>query len=195
MPDTASALEQMGAAVVKPVAPLIAQRFLSPIDREAARKRWQLADDARVVLVNGGSWGVGPVLAAASRLTDDADVVLVLSGRSETLAARLRHVAGVRAVPWTDDVPGLLAAADVVVDNAGGTTCWEALAVGKPIVVYRPIAGHGRINAEALQREHLATSATTDDELHEAVRIATPPSAAPGVFAGERAIDVLGTLL
>jgi UDP-N-acetylglucosamine:LPS N-acetylglucosamine transferase len=195
MPDTAAALEEMGAAVVKPVAPLIAQQFFEPIDPEAARKRWQLAGDARVVLVNGGSWGVGPVLAAATRLTEDADVVLVLSGHSERLAARLRHVAGVRAVPWTEDVPGLLAAADVVVDNAGGTTCWEALAVGKPIVVYRPIAGHGRINADALQRTRLATSATSDDELHEAVRLAAPPSAAVEVFAGARAIDVLGTLI
>jgi UDP-N-acetylglucosamine:LPS N-acetylglucosamine transferase len=194
MSDTAAALESMGAAVVKPVAPLIASRFLEPIDRVAARQRWHLADAARVVLVNGGSWGVGPVVAAARRLTDDADVVLVLSGHSTKLADQLRHVAGVRAVPWTSDVPGLLAAVDVVVDNAGGTTCWEALAVGKPIVVYRPIAGHGRINAVALARTRLATCATTDDELHEAVATATPPTAAPAIFAGERAIDVLGTL-
>jgi UDP-N-acetylglucosamine:LPS N-acetylglucosamine transferase len=194
MPDTAAALEDMGAAVVKPVAPLIAQRFLSPVDRTAARQRWQLASDARVVLVNGGSWGVGPVVAAARRLADSADVVLVLTGRSTKLADRIGHVAGVRPAPWTNDVPGLLAASDVVVDNAGGTTCWEALAVGKPIVVYRPIAGHGRINAEALARTGLAVCATTDEELHAAVHTATPPAAAPAVFAGERAIDVLSTL-
>lgn len=195
MSDTASALEQMGAAVVKPVAPLIAQRFLEPIDRSAARRRLKLADDARVVLVNGGSWGVGRVVAAARRLTVDADVVLVLTGHGARLADRVGSVSGAQPVPWTRDVPGVLAAADVVVDNAGGTTCWEALAVGKPIVVYRPIAGHGRINADALQRTGLATRATTADELHAAVMAATPPPGALVVFAGARAIDVVGTMV
>ncbi len=194
MPDTAAALEEMGADVVKPVAPLIAAKYCEPVDRAAARRRWNLADEARVVLVNGGSWGVGQVVNAARRLTEAVDVVLVLTGRSTRLAARLAGIDKVRAVPWTTDVLGLLAAADVVVDNAGGTTCWEALAVGKPTVVYRPIAGHGRINAVVLERTGLATCTTDDTQLLDAVRRAQPPRAAADVFAGERAIDVIGTL-
>ena len=194
MPDTAAALEDMGAEVVKPVAPLIATKYLEAVDRADARRRWHLADDARVVLVNGGSWGVGEVVSAARRLTKAADVVEVLTGHSARLASRLAGIERVRAVPWTPDVIGLLTAADVVVDNAGGTTCWEALAVGKPVVVYRPIAGHGRINADVLERAGLARSATTEADLLEAVRQAEPPAAAADVFAGARAADVIGTL-
>jgi UDP-N-acetylglucosamine:LPS N-acetylglucosamine transferase len=194
MPDTAAALEDMGADVVKPVAPLIAAKYLEPFDRAAARERWHLDEAARVVLVNGGSWGVGEIVAAAKRLTEAVDVVQVLTGRSTRLATKLAGIERVRAVPWTPDVAGLLAAADVVVDNAGGTTCWEALAMGKPTVVYRPIAGHGRLNAVVLERTGLATCATTDDRLLEAVRRAQPPRGAAEVFAGERAIDVIGTL-
>ncbi|HVX69752.1 MAG TPA: glycosyltransferase [Mycobacteriales bacterium] len=194
MADTAAGLEDMGAEVVKPVAPLIAAKYLEAVDRADARRRWHLADDARVVLVNGGSWGVGEVVAAARRLTGAADVVQVLTGRSPRLASRLAGIEKVRAVPWTSDVIGLLTAADVVVDNAGGTTCWEALAVGKPVVVYRPIAGHGRINAVALEHAGLATSAMTDADLIDAVRRAEPPRAAREVFAGARASDVIGTL-
>ncbi|HWC35155.1 MAG TPA: glycosyltransferase [Mycobacteriales bacterium] len=195
MPDTAAALEQMGAETVKPVAPLIAAKYLEPVDRAAARRRWQLRDEAHVVLVNGGSWGVGEVVAAAGRLTTAADVVMVLSGRSRRLVQRLGGIPKVRAVPWTSDVIGLLAAADVVVDNAGGTTCWEALAVGKPVVVHRPIAGHGKINAVVLERTGLATCARSDGELLDAVRRAEPPAGAAEIFAGARAIDVLGTML
>jgi UDP-N-acetylglucosamine:LPS N-acetylglucosamine transferase len=195
MPDTAAALEEMGADTVKPVAPLIAARFFEPVDRAEARHRWNLDADARVVLVNGGSWGVGHVVHAAKRLTEVADVVQVLTGRSTRLSSRLAGIERVRAVPWTSDVVGLLAAADVVVDNAGGTTCWEALAVGRPTVVYRPIAGHGRINAIVLERTRLATCTTTDAELLDAVRRAEPPRGAAEVFAGERAIDVIRTLL
>ncbi len=194
MPDTASALEDMGAEVVKPVAPLIAAKYTQPADRSDARRRWQLREDARVVLVNGGSWGVGQVEAAARLLAEAADVVLVLTGRSVRLASRLSRIEKVRPIPWTGDVVGLLAAADVVVDNAGGTTCWEALAMGKPTVVYRPIAGHGRINAVVLERSGLATCTSSGPELVDAVRRAEPPRDAGAVFGGARAIDVLSTL-
>lgn len=194
MPDTAAALEDMGAPAVKPVAPLIASKYMQPADRAEARRRWHLADDERVVLVNGGSWGVGEVIAAAKRLTEVADVVQVLTGRSGRLAAGLAGIEKVKPVPWTTDVVGLLAAADVVVDNAGGTTCWEALAMGKPTIVYRPIAGHGRINAVVLERTGLAACATDDAGLLDAVRRAEPPRGAAEVFAGARAIDVLETL-
>ncbi|HVW79602.1 MAG TPA: glycosyltransferase [Mycobacteriales bacterium] len=194
MGPTAAALEEMGAEVVKPIAPLIADRYLQPVDRAAARERWEIAPDARVVLVNGGSWGVGEVVAAARQLTAAADLVLVLCGHSQRLARRIGHVPGARAVPWTSDVIGVLASADVVVDNAGGTTCWEALAVGKPTVLYRPIAGHGRLNAEALQQAGLARWATTPADLMAAVRAARAPVDAHGVFGSERAIDVLNTL-
>jgi UDP-N-acetylglucosamine:LPS N-acetylglucosamine transferase len=194
MADTAAALEGMGAETVKPIAPLIAAKYLEPFDRVAARERWHLDEGARVVLVNGGSWGVGEIVAAAKLLTEAADVVQVLTGRSARLAAKLAGIEKVRAVPWTSDVVGLLAAADVVVDNAGGTTCWEALAMGKPTVVYRPIAGHGRINAMVLARTGLASCATTDAGLLEAVRRAEPPHGAAELFTAERAIDVIGTL-
>lgn len=66
--------------------------------------------------------------------------------------------------------------------------------MGKPTVVYRPIAGHGRINAIVLERTGLATCAISDAELLDAVRSATPPHAAAEVFAGARAIDVIATL-
>ncbi|HWA67653.1 MAG TPA: glycosyltransferase [Mycobacteriales bacterium] len=194
MSATAAELEEMSAAVVKPITPLVAQRYLEPVDRDAARQRWAIAPHERVVLVNGGSWGVGEVVTAARQLTAAADQVLVLCGRSRRLSRRIAAVPGARAVPWTSDVVGLLAAADVVVDNAGGTTCWEALAVGRPTVLYRPIAGHGRLNADALQRAGLARWAASPAELMVAVRDARPPVEAAAVFGCERAIDVLDTL-
>jgi UDP-N-acetylglucosamine:LPS N-acetylglucosamine transferase len=194
MGTTAAALEKMGAEVVKPIAPLVAARYLVPVDRQAARQRWDIAAEARVVVVNGGSWGVGEVVSAARQLSGGADLVLVLCGHAQRLARRIDRLPGARAIPWTDDVIGVLTAADVIVDNAGGTTCWEALAVGRPTVVYRPIAGHGRLNAVALQEAGLARCAKTPVELLAAVRDARPPTDAAAVFGCERAIDVLDTL-
>ena len=56
------------------------------------------------------------------------------------------------ALGWRDDVPDLMAAADVLVHNAGGLSCTEALVAGLPVVTYRPIPGHGRANAAVLAR-------------------------------------------
>jgi UDP-N-acetylglucosamine:LPS N-acetylglucosamine transferase len=197
MSQTASDLESMGAEVVKTVVPLIGERYLAGADsddRAAARRRWDLAADARVVLVNGGSWGVGHLVRTATRLTEAADVVMVLCGKSERLRKRLATIPKVRAIPWTPDVIGLLASCDVMIDNAGGTTCWEALAMGCAIVVHRPIAGHGRLNATVLDEAGLAPYTRTDRELIEAVRTAAPAARASEIFAGEHGIDLIESL-
>ncbi|HEX3908563.1 MAG TPA: glycosyltransferase [Mycobacteriales bacterium] len=187
LPQAAAALRAWGAAGVSTVAPLVA---IGPaVDRAPARRRWSLADRARVALVNGGSWGVGEAAATARTLAAAGMVPIVLCGRSSRLAGHVAQVPGARAVPWTDDVPGLLAAADVVVDNAGGTTCWEALAAGRPVVVHRPIGGHGRLNAAALADAGLARWTADDASLRIAVQQAVPSPAAAAVFAAPDAAD------
>ncbi|MDT7743723.1 MAG: hypothetical protein QOE59_2801, partial [Actinomycetota bacterium] len=70
-----------------------------------------------------------------------------------------------RALGWVDDVPRLLAAADVVVHNAGGLACWEALAVGRPVVSYRVLPGYGEANAAALEAAGTVPWARTRDDL------------------------------
>jgi UDP-N-acetylglucosamine:LPS N-acetylglucosamine transferase len=80
----------------------------------------------------------------------------VVCGRNQLLADQLRadgieHVHG-----WTDDMPGLMHACDVLVQNAGGLTSLEALACGLPVASYRCIPGHGQTNAAALDEAGLA---------------------------------------
>jgi UDP-N-acetylglucosamine:LPS N-acetylglucosamine transferase len=70
-----------------------------------------------------------------------------------------------RAIGWTDEVATWLTAADVLVDSAGGTTCWEALVAHRPVVLHRPLAGHGRLNATTLQQAGLARVTWTAAEL------------------------------
>jgi UDP-N-acetylglucosamine:LPS N-acetylglucosamine transferase len=73
-------------------------------------------------------------------------------------------------------MPAYTIAADVVVTNAGGATGLEALACGRPVLMHRPIAAHGRANAQLMADAGLAMVCETDGELGDAVRelIATP---------------------
>jgi UDP-N-acetylglucosamine:LPS N-acetylglucosamine transferase len=62
-----------------------------------------------------------------------------------------------------------MAAADVVVENAGGLTSLEAFAAGVPIVTYRPIPGHGRDNVKGMLAAGVTTSPADDAGLLEAL--------------------------
>ncbi|MEU4929759.1 glycosyltransferase [Streptomyces yokosukanensis] len=142
-----------GARDVRVCGPVADPRF-RPCDAEQralARTAFGLPGRAPLALLVAGSWGVGPVREVARELRDCGAVVpVVVCGRNEALAEQLRadgieHVHG-----WVDDMPGLMHAADVLVQNAGGLTSLEALASGLPVASYRCIPGHGLTNAAAL---------------------------------------------
>jgi UDP-N-acetylglucosamine:LPS N-acetylglucosamine transferase len=71
-----------------------------------------------------------------------------------------------------------MADADCVIQNAGGITSLEALAVGTPILTYRPIPGHGVTNAQALHRAHRIPYVTSCEALASALRGALSPQTA-----------------
>src|SRR6476646_10341596 len=79
---------------------------------------------------------------------------VVVCGRNERLrrelAARGEPPDRLRVLGWTDDMPGWITASDIVIGNAGGATGLEAMACGRPVIMFDPIAGHGRANAELM---------------------------------------------
>jgi UDP-N-acetylglucosamine:LPS N-acetylglucosamine transferase len=171
---TGQRLAAMGARGVRVVEPVLRPEFRDPPGRAAARDKLRLPARRRIVLVTAGSWAVGglPRTLAAVRGADDT-LVVVLCGRDETLRAQLRTMDDVLGVGWTSDVVAYLCAADVVVDNAGGLTCWEALACGTPVVLFQPLVGHGRVNVATLDELGLATWAHGRAEL---ARLLTRPA-------------------
>lgn len=162
-------------AAVAVAAPPVVDTF-RPGDRAAARAEFDLPADGFVALVSCGSLGFGSVESAARALVDaDPRVhVVVACGRNDAL--RERVLAGgdaggrLRALGWTDRMAPLTVASDVVVTNAGGATSLEALACGRAVLMYRPIAAHGRANAELMAHAGLAEVCADEDALAGAVR-------------------------
>jgi UDP-N-acetylglucosamine:LPS N-acetylglucosamine transferase len=163
-------VQPAGAAAgidVTVVQPLVSSAFSAPpsTSRRQARQRFGLPPDGRLALIVAGAWGAGDVAATAADVGATGFVQpVVVCGRNEALYHRLRrtcdHVFG-----WVDDMPTLMRAVDVVVENAGGLTCHEALACGVPVVTYRPIPGHGRANASILARSGLTRWVPTSEQL------------------------------
>ncbi|MCD2195788.1 glycosyltransferase [Actinomycetospora endophytica] len=151
--------------------PLSARDFAAPTrGRQDVRAELGLPDDAPVALISAGSLGMGSVPRTVHDLLAHPRLhVVVLCGRNTTLARRLGRLERVVALGWRDDVAALMGAADVLIHNAGGLSLTEALAAALPAVTYRPIAGHGRANAEVLDRSGIAPWPRSAAALAEAV--------------------------
>jgi UDP-N-acetylglucosamine:LPS N-acetylglucosamine transferase len=165
-------------ADVRVAPPAVDPRF-RPGDRAGARKALGLRGDAFVVLVTGGSLafgGLGSVVDAVLAGDDGAGQVqaVVLCGRNTRLKARLdargEPAERLTALGWTDRVPDLLTAADLVLTTAGGMIATEALAVGTPVLFAAPVPGHGRAGAQMTADAGLALVCPRPADVTGAVR-------------------------
>jgi UDP-N-acetylglucosamine:LPS N-acetylglucosamine transferase len=174
-----------GRGSVQLVSPLISAEFLASRCPEEARRALGLPEQGRVVVVSGGGWGVGDIAGAVREFTKVPEVgaIVCLAGRNESLAERLRRTFGdeprVHIYGFTDRMPEILAAADVLVHSTGGVTCLEAMAAGTPVVSYGLPVGHARINTRAMAALDLLRLANDTTELREHVQasFAEEPSA------------------
>lgn len=170
LPATAARLARFGARRVGVSPPVLRAEFADPPTRAEARARLGLPLGSPVVLLNAGAWAAGGVESTVDAVRRVPGIVaVVLCGRNETYFSRMSARDGVRAVAWTPEMASYLAAADLVIDNAGGQTCWEALSCGTPVLLYRPLPGHGRLNAAALEEAGLARWLHDAEELAAAL--------------------------
>jgi len=133
------------AVVTAPVRPA----FYHPPEVADARARLGVPVDATCVLLMSGGWGIGPLDRLAGALASAGCHVLAVGGANERLVARLRDAArrDVRVHPfgYTDRIPELMTASDVVLTSSGDT-CREARVVGRRLVLFDVVPGHGREN-------------------------------------------------
>jgi UDP-N-acetylglucosamine:LPS N-acetylglucosamine transferase len=144
------------------VPPPVRPSFFDPPDRGTARRALGIDPDVPTVLLMAGGWGLAPLQGAAEALAADGSHVLAVAGANPVLQKRLAASAtrfssldgraGITAFGFTDQVPTLMAAADVVVTSPG-QTCHEARVVERPLVVLDVVPGHGRENL-LLELEH-----------------------------------------
>ncbi|MDG3016787.1 MGDG synthase family glycosyltransferase [Speluncibacter jeojiensis] len=164
-----------GTAAIAP-GPVVDPRFLRAPGPEPGRTALGLAPGEDAVLISTGSWGVGdPVEIVATLARIERVRPVVLCGNNARLRERVASVPGALALGWRDDVPELLAAAAVVVDNAGGSMCMEAFASRVPVVGHRPIPGHGGPVVRALADDGLVRYAADDTALTAAVEALRQP--------------------
>lgn len=146
-----------GRAVVTTGIP-VHPAFSARPTRKAARKMLSLPSAAPIVLVSGGSQGLGDLRAIVPLLlrSNPRLHALVLCGRNDALRRILsadQNTGGrlrVFGAQPPDMVAALLAAANIFVGKAGGVSCAESLACGVPLVIVGAFPGQEQANARYL---------------------------------------------
>lgn len=141
----------------------LAPEFAAPINRRVAREsaclRLDLDPELPIVLVSGGSEGLGRPDLVASRILaiGGLDVqVIVLAGRSAVLRRRCMALPDwkngegrLRVLGWTSAIREMMEAADVLVSKPGHTFD-EAIATELPMVVLPPPPGSEQVQFRLL---------------------------------------------
>jgi processive 1,2-diacylglycerol beta-glucosyltransferase len=181
-----------GAGSAQLVSPLISAEFSQPHCPLQSRRALGLPEEGRMVVVSGGGWGVGDVTGAVRELLREPEIsaIVCLAGRNEPLREQLSEdfadQTRVHVYGFTDEMPRLLAAADVLVHSTGGVTCLEAKAAGTPVVSYGLPVGHARLNTRAMADLNLLRLANDTSELREHVRASFAESAPALAVAADR---------
>jgi processive 1,2-diacylglycerol beta-glucosyltransferase len=150
-------------AGMRAVSPPVPVPLVDPALRAETRRSLGIRPDERMALIVGGAWGVGNLQGAARAVATVPGLrPVVVAGHNAGLQRRLDHderLPGAIVFGFTDRMPALMAASDVLVANAGGLTCLEAFAAGLPVVMFDPLPGHGEDNSRHMERAGTVTVA------------------------------------
>ena len=96
--------------------------------------------------------------------------VLAVAGHDQVMRARLDALRGKIALNfftfgWSDSVPELMAAANLLITKPGGVTTAEALAAGLPMILTHPIPGPEESHIRYLEQNGVALRARGLDDI------------------------------
>ncbi|SEM88760.1 glycosyltransferase [Paenibacillus sp. OV219] len=151
-------------------------------DKQAIRAELGLRSELPTLLVMGGGNGlmgqeVTESLCSWVQSHERPDLQLIIvCGHNDKLKQQLSRLREISRVPlvvtgFTDRIPELMAAADILITKSGGLTSSEALASGLPMLIYKPLPGQEIDNANFLRHSGAAMHLSSLDELKHAVQM------------------------
>ncbi|HET7478354.1 MAG TPA: glycosyltransferase [Rubrobacteraceae bacterium] len=175
----------------------VRQPFLNAPSKAEARARLGLEGRFTCLVTLGGE-GVGGHphhIVPALLHSEAAPQVVVVTGRNKKLRHALEELRapGLRVEGFVEEMALHVAASDVVIGKAGPASVYEALAVGRPVLV----TGYAGLNelgvAKFVEREGFGHYVRTSEALSKAVaRYAASPALLEEVALRSRDLDLAG---
>lgn len=147
-------------------------KFKKVIDKKRVLNSLGLSEKEPVILMMGGSQGIGPIkdLIKVLNKSSASFQIIAVSGGNKKLYRYLRKITPRLnkksvALGYADNVDELMAVSSLIVTKPGGITISEALTKGLPLLIVKPIPGHEQMNTEHLLKNKMAIRA---DSLQDA---------------------------
>jgi len=140
--------------------------FKTAKDTSVIMKKFGLDPEKPVVLLMGGSQGLGPLKEVFNSLLKtriDMQIV-VIAGRNRHLyrwfkrrEKSFRKVAKkLFTYSFIDNIDELMEVSSLLISKPGGITTAEALSKGKPLLIIKPIPGQEQMNCDYLLKNNVA---------------------------------------
>ncbi len=169
--------------------------FESSFDVPALKAKHGVRPGVPIVLLMGGSLGLGPMEGAVAALLAAGKPVelLVVAGRNEPLRQRLERLtptgeSRLHVYGFVNFVAELMAVSDLFVSKPGGLSMTEAVTMGVPTLAIAPLAGQEVVNARHLAAQGAVECLGPGESLADAVqRLLGDPAARQRLAATARA--------
>ena len=148
--------------------------FWNPPSREEGRRHLKIQTQKPILFMNLGTYGVMPLSDALNFIErwKGNFYFLIVAGRNEQNfrafegMLQRREFEG-QVFSFTQDIPYLMAASNLVITKAGGLTVAEMLAVGRAGIYYRSMPGQEKGNERFILENGAGFSADNLPQLNE----------------------------
>jgi len=154
----------------------IADKFRHPFPpKQQLREQFGWPQDQLVILMVGGGEGMGPIEETV-RAVDSAELDLmmaIIAGHNKTLKTSLEESdfkTNSLVYGFVDNMPDMMAAADIILTKAGPGTISEAFIAGLPIILYSRMPGQEEGNVDYVVDKGAGVWAPTPEQVVTTLR-------------------------
>ena len=138
-------------------------------DKAALRDKFGIKTQRKLCLLFAGGEAVMPMEEIVSELSGDKYAFAVVTGHNTHLFEKIKKLQldEVFCFGYVSEIAELAQAADITVTKAGGVSTTELLALSVPYIIYAPLPGQERGNAEYLNKVHGVPIADNKADLYK----------------------------
>lgn len=151
-------------------------KFALSLNKNALKAKLGLHQGSPITLIMGGSHGLGPIKQIIRRLArSPADMqLIVVTGINRNLFRYLeKHMQSfkknIKLYAYAENVHELMAVSDIIITKPGGVTVSEALVMGLPMVILKPIPGQEDNNTVYLIKHNAAIKIDDPKKINDIV--------------------------
>lgn len=150
--------------------------FSKDKNRVELRKKLGIDNSYPVILIMGGSYGLGPILGIIRKLNviKENFQFIVVAGRNQRLKRRLQSLAKsiknpLKIYGYVNNIDELMSISDLLITKPGGITITEALIKKIPLIIYNAVKGQESRNYQFLINKQMAVQSKNLKILREQV--------------------------